>query len=68
MILCPYYIPYYIAIFYFNPYSFLVWINGKNHVDEEKVQTIYKTKPRLEKFKTYIKYLNMIVISNALEI
>jgi hypothetical protein len=68
LFISPLYIPYYFAICYYNPYSFIIWINGKNHLDEDKVAIIYKKKPILEKLKTYLKYLNMIILSNALEI
>jgi hypothetical protein len=68
LFICPTYIPYYLAIFYFNPYSFIIWINGKNHTDEIVLKDIYYNKDKLKRFKTYLKYLSMVALSNALEL
>ena len=68
LFICPTYIPYYFAIFYFNPYSFIIWINGKNHTDEKVLKEVYYTKNRFDKFSTYLKYLSMLALSNALEL
>ena len=64
----PSFIPFYMMIFFINPYSIFIWSSGKNNMKRDVYEKIYSNKNRFEKFKIYFKYLTCIAISNSLDI
>ena len=58
----------FILLFYFNPYSMVIWFSAKNNMDEKYVKENYTNRSYLQRFKTYLTYITLVGSSNMLRI
>ena len=59
-------------LFYFNPYSLIVWFGSKNNIDEKELKKIYTRNKNISSYmrrlKIYLTYITLIAYSNMLNI
>ncbi len=54
--------------YYFNPYSFAIYISAKNNTEDEFLKDNYQNRSYIKRMEVYFKYVTLVAISNMLKI